>query len=298
MAGRGEYGRQQQDGWSRQGTGDQGWPYRPMTANGPMAEHRPMPVAQPPRPQRHGCVTVLMAPFVTAARFQRPGREDRLDDPAIARAQVARTGIGLAATAWLFYAYSLRQGAKDVIDDKIVEVLISAAVLMVVGPLAVGAFVVAARPPLRREYSRRLGGPLTAFGVLFGSAALLAFSFRSDLSGRLFAEAGGVGVVLSLIAGPVALFLLPFVLTSSVLCVHHSFRTADVHEVLPSLLSPVVVVVMSVLQAVDGPPVNAPQGVWFLFLAGAPLSVTALSVWEQRRLRTRYGITLRGALGR
>lgn len=250
------------------------------------------------RTRRHGCVTALMAPFVAAARFQRPGREDRLADPAISGAQVARTCIGVGATAWLFYAYSLRQGAKDVIDDKITEMLLAAAVLMVVGPLVVGAFVVAARPPLRSRYRRRLPGPLTAFGVLFGAAALLAFAFRRDLHDSLFGGIGDVGFVLSLLIGLTSLFLLPFVLASSVLCVHHSFRTADVHEVLPPLLSPVVVVAMSVLQAVDGPPVNAPQGVWLLFLAGAPLSVTALSVWELRRLRTRYGITVRGALGR
>ncbi|MEU9944723.1 hypothetical protein [Streptomyces lavendulae] len=239
-----------------------------------------------------------MAPFVAAARFQRPRREDRLADPAMSRAQVARTCIGLGATAWLFYAYSLRQEAKDVIDNQLAEMLLAAAVLMVVGPLVVGAFVVAARPPLRDRYRRRLPGPLTAFGALFGAAALLAFAFRSDLHDPLFGAIGGVGLVLSLLIGLTSLFLLPFVLASSVLCVHHSFRTADVHEVLPPLLSPVVVVAMSALQAFDGPPVNAPQGVWFLFLAGAPLSVSALSVWELRRLRTRYGITLRGALGR
>ncbi|MGW4509667.1 hypothetical protein ACWENO_34025 [Streptomyces sp. NPDC004436] len=243
-------------------------------------------------------MTVLIAPFVTAARFQRPGREDRLADPAIARAQVGRTGIGLGATAWLFYAYSLRQGAEDVINDKITEMLIAAAVLMVVGPLVVGAFVAAARPSLRSVYRRRLPGPLTAFGVLLVAAALLAFAFRRDLHDRLFGGVGGAGLLLTLLISLTALFLVPFVLTSSVLCVHHAFRTADIHEVLPPLLSPVVVVAMSVLQAIDGPPVNAPHSVWFLFLAGAPLSVTGLSFWELRRLRTHHGITLRTALGR
>ncbi|MFJ3875878.1 hypothetical protein ACIPW5_00305 [Streptomyces sp. NPDC090077] len=250
------------------------------------------------RTRRHGCVTVLMAPFVLAARFQRPGREDRLADAAMARAQVARTCIGLGATAWLFFAYSLRHGAKDVVDDKIIEMLLAAVVLMVVGPLVVGAFVAAARPPLRGRYRRRLPGPLTAFGVLSGAAGFLAFAFRRDLQDRVFGGIGDAGFALTLPIGLAGLFLVPFVLASSVLCVHHSFRTADVHEVLPPLLSPVVVVAMSVLQAFDGPPVNAPQAVWFLFLAGAPLSVTALSVWELRRLRTRYGITLRAALGR
>lgn len=247
---------------------------------------------------RHGCVTALMTPFVLAARIQRPGRPDRLADPAIGRARVARTAIGLGATVWLFYAFSLRHGAKDVLDDKLTEMLISAAVLMVVGPLAVAAFVLAARPHPRALYRRRLRGPSTAFAGLSGGAALLWFALSSGLRDDLFAAAGDVGFLLSLLTGLMGLFMVPFLLASSVLCVHHSFRTADVHEVLPPLLSPVVVVVMSVLQAFDGPPVNAPQAVWFLFLAGAPLSVTALSWWELRRLRTRYGMTVRSALGR
>ncbi|MFI8362079.1 hypothetical protein ACIGD1_18140 [Streptomyces sp. NPDC085612] len=60
-------------------------------------------------------------------------------------------------------------------------------------------------------------------------------------------------MLLTLLISLTTLFLVPFVLTSSVLCVHHAFRTADIHEVLPPLLSPVVVVAMSVLQAIDGP---------------------------------------------
>ncbi|WP_284574159.1 hypothetical protein [Streptomyces sp. 2P-4] len=248
--------------------------------------------------RRHGCVTVLAAPFVLAARVHRPGRADRLADPVVRGVALARTGVGLAATAWLFYAFTLREEAKAVVDDRLTDLLISAAVLAVVGPLAVAAFLAAARPPLRARYRRRLGGPLTAWGCLIATAGLQWFALRPDLRNTLFAGAGDTGFLLGLLFQLGSLFLLPFLLASSVLCVHHAFRTADVHEVLPPLLSPVVVLVMSVLQAVDGPPVNAPQAVWFAFLAGAPLSVTALSAWELRRLRTRYGTTLRGALGR
>ncbi|MBW5484198.1 hypothetical protein [Streptomyces bambusae] len=323
MARRGEYGRRpdgwqpegwqlegqqpngrQPDGWQQAGANGAG-PYGPDAIRRPDGVRRPDAVRRPGPAaagrngtERHGCATALMAPFVLAARTQRPARPDRLADPAIAGAQVARTGIGLAATVWLFYAFTLREDAEDVFNDKLAEVLISAGVLLIVGPLAVAAFVVSARPPLRARYRQRLRGPVTAFGCLFGAAVLQWIALRSDVRDQLFAWAGDIGFVLGLVLGLASFFLLPFVLTSSVLCVHHAFRTADVHEVLPPLLSPVVVVVMSVLQAVDGPPVNAPQSVWFAFLAGAPLTVTALSVWELRRLRNLHGITLRAALGR
>ncbi|MEV4196390.1 hypothetical protein [Streptomyces toxytricini] len=82
------------------------------------------------------------------------------------------------------------------------------------------------------------------------------------------------------------------------LCVHHAFRTADVHEVLPPLLSPVVVLVMSVLHAFDGPAGQRPAGRLVRVPRGRAALGTALSAWELRRLRTRYGTTLRRALGR
>ncbi|MFB6808851.1 hypothetical protein [Streptomyces sp. NPDC056387] len=42
----------------------------------------------------------------------------------------------------------------------------------------------------------------------------------------------------------------------------------------------------------------APPAVLYPFMLGGPLSVTGLSLWEVRRLRTRYGITLGSLLGR
>ncbi|MGX2994220.1 hypothetical protein JNUCC64_07940 [Streptomyces sp. JNUCC 64] len=48
----------------------------------------------------------------------------------------------------------------------------------------------------------------------------------------------------------------------------------------------------------DAPDVAAPPLVLYSFLLGGPLSVTALSVWEVRRLSRRHGVTPRSALGR
>ncbi|MGW3657469.1 hypothetical protein ACWD6R_18015 [Streptomyces sp. NPDC005151] len=53
---------------------------------------------------------------------------------------------------------------------------------------------------------------------------------------------------------------------------------------------------MFVFQLFDSAPVAAPVRVRGLFLVGPPLSVTLLSLWELRRLRTHFGLTVRGAL--
>ncbi|MFD9570657.1 hypothetical protein ACFWBI_12485 [Streptomyces sp. NPDC059982] len=247
--------------------------------------------------RRSGCAGFLLLPFTLAGRVYRPTRAGRSVDPQIERAQVARTAIGFVATAWLLYAYPLRESAGSVVQDKLLDMLISAGLLMVLVSIALAAFVWGARPPGPAFYRARLRGPLAALGSLFGTAALLALVGPAGDLMRLDSF-GAAGVVISLLVGCAYLFALPFGLASAVLCVHHSFRAADVHEVLPPLLAPVLVWAMCALQVFDGPPVAAPWSVRLLFLAGPPLSVTALSAWELRRLRVRYGITVRGALGR
>ncbi|MEU6483429.1 hypothetical protein [Streptomyces sp. NPDC046887] len=250
---------------------------------------------------RVGCLGLLITPPVflvglavgihASRHHERP---DAATDPAITWMQLARTVLGLAATGWLLYTYPLQEGAGDVLEDQLVEALISALILVGVTPLALTAFVLAARPPLRPVYRRRLGGPLTSLGALFAGALLYGL-------GPILMEQhqdGGGGLLLGLAASVLFLSGGLFSLASAVLAVHHAFRTAEVHEVLPPLLSPVLVWAMFVVQLLDNPPVTAPLWVRITFLFGPPLSVTALSAWELRRLRVHHGRTLRGALGR
>ncbi|MEU9105184.1 hypothetical protein AB0D54_12565 [Streptomyces xanthophaeus] len=248
--------------------------------------HPPAP-AHPPAPvRRPGWVRVVRSPFDLAARIHRPARPDRIVDEAIRRAQIARTAIGLLAGFWLVLAYPLREGAGGILEDKFAEVLISAGLLLVLGPLALAVFVLSARPPGPAFYRARLRGPATAVGALLATVLLMSLGMPV-----LTTAAYGLGSL-------VGLFLIPFALASAVLCVHHVFRTADVHEVLPPLLSPVLVWWLFLVQLFDDAPVSAPLGVRVLFLLGPPLSVTALSLWELHRLQVRYGITIRRALGR
>jgi hypothetical protein len=106
-------------------------------------------------------------------------------------------------------------------------------------------------------------------------------------------------VVLAL---PMCLVVVAMGAFSVLSCVWYSFnscfRLGDVHELLPALVSPVLVWSLFVLSCLDGPDVNAPPLVLYPFLLGGPLSVTALSVWEIQRLNRRYGMTFASALGR
>ncbi|MFK0047815.1 hypothetical protein ACIQU4_27770 [Streptomyces sp. NPDC090741] len=247
------------------------------------------------RRRRPGCFAL---PFALALRVYRPGRPGRVSDSAIEAAQILRTSIGLAATFWLVYRYPLQESASAFALDRFSDAFIAAGVLAVAGPVALIAFVLAARSPRRRLFARRLGTPLGGFAALFGSGLVVYTLLREDAGMRLTGHLGLLrfpGLIALLV---LVLFTTAFGLASVVLSVHYVFRVGDVHEVLPPLLSPLLAWATCAFQACEDSPVAAPASVRLLFLIGPPLSVSALSVWELGRLRRLYGVTVRGALGR
>ncbi|MFG2211000.1 hypothetical protein [Streptomyces sp. NPDC048638] len=249
----------------------------------------------PPRRERP---RLLMLPFALAARAFRPARPGRLTDGTIEAFQLARTTIGIAATIWMIYAYPMQQSMSSFAKDKLAEIFISTGVLIVAGPLALVLFVAAARAPGRAVYVRRLSGPMAGFAALSASVLTLFFLLQNNGGARLAPQLGAFQILFLLVALAAVLFAVPFGLASAVLCVHYVFRTSDVHEVLPPLLSPLLVWVMFGFQLAGGSPVVAPPAVQLLFLVGPPVSVTLLSLLELRTLRTKFGVTIRGALHR
>lgn len=249
-------------------------------------------------PPRRTRPAFLMLPFALAARVFRPARPGRLTDGTIEAVQLARTVIGIAATIWMIYAYPMQQSMSAFAKEKLAEVLISTGVLVVAGPLALVLFVAAARAPGRAVYVRRLSGPMAGFAALFASVLILFLLLQNSGGARLAPQFGAFQIVFLLAALAAVLFAVPFGLAAAVLCVHYVFRTGDVHEVLPPLLSPLLVWVMFGFQLTGGSPVVAPPAVQLLFLIGPPVSVSLLSLWELRRLRNKFGVTLLGALHR
>lgn len=248
-------------------------------------------------PRTVGCLGLLALPFTLAHRLFRPSRHDRVSDPGIERAQIARTVIGLASTLWLIRSYPLQGSATDFIKDKALETFLSAGILLATGPVALAVFVLAARPAARGVYRQRLVGPLAGFGALLGCAAVLWFLMVGGAV-QLTAAFGGLQLVGLLVSTAAVLFGIPFGIAAVVLSVHYCFRVGDVSEILPPLMSPVLVWSLFLFQLLDAPPVVAPAVVQAAFALGPPLSVSLLSLWELRRLRTRYSITVRQALGR
>lgn len=260
-----------------------------------MSSHHPR---RQSRPAPRGCLGVLLLPVTAANAVFRPNRPCRVIDPGVNAAQRLRTAVGVAATAWLLYTYPLRESLTGYAKDQVVGTLQATAVLIVAGPLALAAFVLASRAPGRGLYGRRLAAPLAAFTSLFGSVALAWYLLLGGGLGVLAKICAPVGVVGYLAGLAVGFGALAFALTGASLAVHFVFRVADVHEVLPPLVSPVLVWAMTALQLASPTNSPAPQWIQLLFLFAAPLSVTLLSLYELHRLRTYWNITILGALHR
>ncbi|MEW1639095.1 hypothetical protein AB0469_34205 [Streptomyces sp. NPDC093801] len=264
----------------------------------------------------------LPNPVAMARALAEPARPDRVEDPLIAWMQRIRTVLGLAAAIWLILAYPLRAGRQDFLVGKLEELLIGCAIVVVTGVIGIAVCITLARAPLGRLYVGRLLGPLRALaapvlgvGVIWLTAAGLSGDIitpgdvgQHDITFGLFGTFLGtvftgllvvlLFVVLTLACAVVFLAAVLFTLVALVVGLNSCFRTGDVHELLPALLSPLLVWSLFGFQLFDGPDVAAPPEVIYTFMLGGPLSVTALSLWEIRRLRTRYGITLRSLLGR
>ncbi|MGJ5805195.1 hypothetical protein ACSCB1_39785 [Streptomyces europaeiscabiei] len=251
-----------------------------------------------------------------------PSRPDLIRDPVITRLQQARTVLGLLATVWLVMAYPLRKGREEFVLDKLGNLALGCAILLGAGAVGITLFILAARSPLGGVYVRRLGGPLRAIGVIVlgvGVCWLMVLALRGeivsdedigkfDLTFGLFGETAGIAItglvmLALLVVGAIACVVVLLVAVVTTLLVtfmglNSCFRTADVHELLPALLSPLLVWSLFALSFSDTPDVAAPPAVIYSFLLAGPLTVTALSLWEIRRLRVRHGMTLRTALGR
>ncbi|MET9604883.1 hypothetical protein ABZZ17_07410 [Streptomyces sp. NPDC006512] len=255
--------------------------------------------------------------FQAAMGEGRGDLDDRVDDRVITRMRVGRTVIGTIAALWLIVAYPLSSGRQDFVLGKLAELGLSCAVLMTGTVIGIAAFLIASTPYRRRAYTRRLGEPALAFLALAAGPTAVWLSVTS-LKGELitgddllsfFASIFGRGIIahilslLFLVIGwllSVALVIvsIPYTLVAAYVCVTTCFRASSVHPLLPALLSPLLVWSLFAFQLFSGPDIAAPPEVLYAFLLGGPLSVTALSVWEVRRLRTLHGITLRTAMGR
>ncbi|GAA4360853.1 hypothetical protein GCM10023088_00400 [Actinomadura verrucosospora] len=241
----------------------------------------------------------LFNPFAVGSAVFTPSRPERVHDPAVKKVQIWRTVVGLVAVTWMLFSYGLAKDPNGVLDDRFAQIRTTLITLAVTFPIAVTVFIAAARPPNRRLYLRRAAKPA---GALLTLAITLAAPRLATGLGYVTEDTDWTAspwrLVLLFAIGAFSLWYIPFGLYGIVQSLVHVFRTADLHDTVPPLLATLLVWEVAVFDVFQGAYGGVPFVVRLGFILGAPLSVTAVAMWELHRLRTRHGLTVRGALGR
>ncbi|MFC7266512.1 hypothetical protein [Streptomyces lutosisoli] len=301
-----------QGGWGAPYGPPQGGPYGPPPPNpGPYPNPNQPPYPYGPQPTRpavrrsRGCLSyvspfglvsaILRSAHRVATRLFAQEGEGRIVDRAVDRVQLARTVLGAAATIALILAYNVdRNRWEDAAWSGVANLIVAPFVLIIAAPLVILGFIYYAPPHLRPHLRSRLRAPLKAVGwyvltlVVIGGILVLTALTVDDRDGKSWWE-----YVLAVAALIVIVWGFPFFFMASLYSARSAFNSAQVHPLLPPVLTLALVWVFAVFNLIgDGMP-GGPPIVQFCSTLGGPLSVTAVSLWELRRMRTRFGVTLR-----
>jgi hypothetical protein len=200
-------------------------------------------------------------------------------DPGVERLKRVRVIAGAVAAVGV---YTFVEGGFA-FTEMLQNMLTASAVLLFITPLTVGAMLFVWR---RTGTVRQLRVPL---GNSF--KLLLAFVGSIVLTVMMWWLAAGAGWF-ALVLGLVAIWLTGFVGSGAVKVSGNFFGTAAVHRCLPPLLATVTTWLMAIPDLATGDLHGLSLGMGFVFILGAPVTVTAIAALEMYRLRRRHGIRL------
>ncbi|MFF8845759.1 hypothetical protein ACF08N_24085 [Streptomyces sp. NPDC015127] len=218
----------------------------------------------------------------------------RLLDPDVLRVQKIRAWIALAASCAILVAYGTEADWSQAQDQALFRLAVTPWLLLLTAPVVIAvlfrlapaharaAMRARVRPAVR--LALRYFGAFTAVPVLFAGVMFLSRALPDGVLGTLLTFALLVPV----------LWVLFFVVFASSTVVRGAFDTAEIHAALPALLTGVLVWELAAINLVTAGMPPGPPLVQICALFGGPASVSAVAWWEIDRLRTRYGVTLRG----
>ncbi|MEV6398308.1 hypothetical protein AB0M39_26625 [Streptomyces sp. NPDC051907] len=261
----------------------------------------------------HGCVwallfpcfgslllTVLVTyPLARSARIKSRvvfpvNSQRRAHDDEVARLQKTRAWIALAASVLILLAYGTAEDWQQAQDQFMVRWAMTPLLLLISAPMVVAVLFWYARPSSRADMRSRLRPAVRSVLWYFGALAVAPAYIAMTLLLGGGVEENAVGVLLTVGLLVPMLWVALFVVFSTRAAVRTAFNTTDVHPALPALLTGVLVWEFAVVSLAMGGLPPGPPLVQFLAVLGGPASVSAVAWWEIVRLRTRYGVTLRG----
>ncbi|WP_380283536.1 hypothetical protein [Kitasatospora purpeofusca] len=217
-----------------------------------------------------------------------------ITDPAVLRVQRVRGWLALVAGLVVLVVYGSPDDWSEVDDQLELRLAVTPVLVLVTAPVVVGVLfrlaAPAARPAMRAQVrpavltALQYVGACTAVPVLLWLAGEVRGSVRTLLLGQVF----------DLLVTAAPIWALMFVAFASPTVVRTAFTMDRVHAVFPPVLTGVLVWELAVIGLVFGGLPPGPLPVRLCAAVGGPVTVTAVAWWEVRRLRTRFGVSLRG----
>ncbi|MGW6740035.1 hypothetical protein ACWGDX_04665 [Streptomyces sp. NPDC055025] len=245
-----------------------------------------------------GFLLLLAYPVARSARRQArrkfsPYSHRRIQDPEMTRVQKARTWLALAASFLILVVYGSGEDWAEIQEQYTLRLTITPWLLLLTAPVVIAVLFRLAPPAARPEMRARLRpavrsvlwyfGAFTAVPLLFAGVMLLDRTYQNVTVAPLITIA---------LMYPV-LWVVFFVLFASPTVVRTVFGVSEVHAALPALLTGVLVWELAAINLTAGMP-PGPLFIQICAVLGGPASVTAVAWWEVARLRSRFGVRLRG----
>lgn len=210
-------------------------------------------------------------------------------DAKIERVRLIRTLLGMSVVGWVALKYDSVEADK-VFSEAIVHVTISVVVAVLAVPITALALVLLTESAKRRETRRSMRYPMKSMGAFIGAGAALS---GLALAGVVEMRPGGALMILVVLGWFALIWCGFFAITAFFMVPRHLFAAADGHLLMPCLLAPTLSWAIAVVDLASPGNERVPAVVAAIVTLGAPVSITAMSVWEAKRVKELYGVTFR-----
>ncbi|MBD0424389.1 hypothetical protein H0H10_35380 [Streptomyces sp. TRM S81-3] len=244
---------------------------------------------------------VLFYPLVRSARHK--ARElfpvnsrRRIRDPEIERIQKGRAWSAAISSFLILAAYGTAEDWQQAQEQFGLRLLITPWLLLLSAPAVVGLLFRLASPAnkaaMRAGLRRAVRSVLWYFGAI-GFAAILMWPLTLLMGSFEEGTEQVPHLLLAIVLMLAMLWGLLFLAFSSRTAVRTAFSTADMHDMVPAVLTCALVWEFAAISLLVGGLPPGPPLIQVCALIGGPVSVSAVAWWEISRLRTLHGVTLR-----
>ncbi|WP_369393309.1 hypothetical protein AB5J72_41495 [Streptomyces sp. CG1] len=211
-------------------------------------------------------------------------------DPDVARVKRLRTCAAIAVSFADIVAFGSVQDMGESLSDRWGVLLATPWLLVVSAPVVFMVFVWCASPARRRTMWVALRASLRQLGLFFGTLLLIVVLVVGWSVADPSRLGGSVGSWLSFAFLAAVLWAVFLFLFASAAVARTGFGAAAVHPAAPPVLATFLVWAFTATAKLP----SGPTPIAYVLLIGGPATVTAIAWWEIQRLRTRFGVRLRG----